>query len=176
MNEILTDHPQKAEEIFALLRQIITEEGDRVKRLDNAPLGEVIDAAGVLNEFYKQLDELKESVGGVLARYKSGLIPKCVLNMATEQQLSFDAVKTQKADVFRATVGPRYSVSMPDQELGIKWLKENGHEDFVKETANAATLGKLAQELEQKAEELPDDVFKVNRSFSTTLTRHKPKL
>lgn len=172
----LRDEPDKIVKLFQYLAKLLEQEAELINRLDNAPLGQLIDAAGELNEFYKALNEAKQSFGALVQRYTNGLIPKAVLNLSIEQDMSLDSVKTQRAENFRATVGQRYSVSMPDQDDGIDWLKNNGFQDIVKETANSQTLGKLAQEFEERGEELPDDVFKVSKSFSTTLTRHKPKL
>lgn len=165
----------KINRLFDELKAAIAEEDNQIQRLDNAPLGDVIDAAGYCRDFYKELDEIKSSLGVVVNKYSAGLIPKRILDMAIEQNRKFEDVKTQRANEYRATVGPRCSVSLLDEEKAMNWLKENGHGDIIKETANSQTLGKLATELESDCVELPDELFKVSKSFSTTLTRHKPE-
>lgn len=76
--------------------------------------------------------------------------------------------------VGRCTVSYRFSCSMLDKELGIKWLKDNGHGGIVQETVNSSTMGAFAKNLlETEGKELPDDIFKTGTAPYTSITKVK---
>jgi hypothetical protein len=74
--------------------------------------------------------------------------------------------------VGRVTVSYRFSCSMPDKNIGIDWLKSNGHGGIVQETVNSVTLSAFAKDLlENQGIELPADLFKVSTSPYTSITK-----
>lgn len=173
---VYRNNTPEIERIFNELKAAIATEEAQLAALDNAPLGEVIDAAGYCRDFHQELDAIKSSLGAIVNKYNSTVIPKRIMDMVVHEGLKFEKAKTQHAEEYRATIGERTYVSMGDPEAGIEWLKEHGHSDFVKETTNAQSLGKLAEELGKVNEDLPEELFKVTKSFATTLVRTKPKM
>jgi hypothetical protein len=81
--------------------------------------------------------------------------------------------------VGRVTVSYRYSASILDHPLrgkepGYEWLRANGAGEIIKPTVNAGTLSSYAKSmLEEKGEELPDDIFKVGTAPYTSITKAK---
>lgn len=50
------------------------------------------------------------------------------------------------------------SVKKPDQESFMDWLRENGHEDLIKETVHSQTLTAWAREQAEAGNPLPPEV------------------
>jgi hypothetical protein len=84
-------------------------------------------------------------------------------------------VKTTTIEgVGRVTVSYRFSCSMLDKELGMAWLRSNGHEGLIQPTVNAQTLGAFAKNLiETEGKDLPDDIFKTGQSPYTSINKVK---
>lgn len=167
------DRPDEIRELFNQLMAAIKSEADHINSLRESPLGQVIDSAGYCREFYNELNELKEGLGSVVNEYSNKIIPERIIDLAVREDIPIDLAKTQRSHEYRATITERVSVSLVEKEKAIEWLKENGHSDLVKEQAHPQTLGMLVKELDLECLELPDDLFKVNRSFGTILTRIK---
>jgi len=76
--------------------------------------------------------------------------------------------------VGRVTVSHRYSCSMIDKELGMGWLRDNGHGGLIQPTVNSSTLSAFAKNLlEVEGKELPEDLFKVGTAPYTSITKAK---
>lgn len=82
-------------------------------------------------------------------------------------------IKTIKIDdIGRVTISNRFSATMLNPEMGMDWLRKNGHGGLIKETVNSQSLSAFAKELlETKNEELPPDIFKVGTSPFTSITK-----
>lgn len=77
-------------------------------------------------------------------------------------------------DVGRVTISHRYSCSMIDKEAGFKWLRDTGNGGIIQETVNSSTLGAFAKNVvEEEGKELPDDIFKVSITATTSITKAK---
>lgn len=75
---------------------------------------------------------------------------------------------------FRFTVAQRYSCSMPDKELGMAWLKDNGLGDLIQPTVNAQTLSSAAKKrLEDEGLEMPTELFTTSYMAYTSATKAK---
>lgn len=73
----------------------------------------------------------------------------------------------------RVNVSHKYSCTIiaPKPE-GHQWLKDNGYGELVTETVNSSTLAAFAKDLlENKGEELPDDIFKTSLNPYTSITK-----
>ena len=74
--------------------------------------------------------------------------------------------------VGRVTVSYRFSCSMLDKEMGLDWLRNNGHGGIIIETVNSSTLAAFAKsQLQEQGAELPADVFKTSTSPYTSITK-----
>lgn len=74
--------------------------------------------------------------------------------------------------VGRVTVSYRFSCTMLDKQLGIRWLDDNGHGDLAQRTVNAQTLGAFAKDMiESQGKELPADIFKTGTAPYTSITK-----
>jgi|SRR3990167_433036 len=74
---------------------------------------------------------------------------------------------------YRVTISSLVRASTRDMEKGIKWMKESGYIEIVKETINASTLSALVKDLLEEGKELPDDIFNVHIGFNTSVTKVK---
>lgn len=63
------------------------------------------------------------------------------------------------------------SVKTGQKAAAFAWLQENGKGDLIQETLNASTLSAFAQELGEKNEELPENIFSVARLPNTSVTK-----
>lgn len=76
--------------------------------------------------------------------------------------------------VGRVTVSHRFSCSMLDKDMGMSWLKDNGHEGLIQPTVNSSTLSAFAKNmLEVEGKELPPEIFKVGTMPYTSITKVK---
>src|SRR5262245_64905471 len=73
--------------------------------------------------------------------------------------------------VGRVSLGTRWSASMLDKEMGLKWLRDNGNGGVIQETVNAQTLGALAKELSSQNIDLPQDRFTTSVMTYTSITK-----
>ena len=74
--------------------------------------------------------------------------------------------------VGRVTVSYRFSCSMLDKELGLDWLRNNGHGGIIIETVNSSTLAAFAKsQLQDHGADLPEDIFKTGSSPYTSITK-----
>jgi hypothetical protein len=74
--------------------------------------------------------------------------------------------------VGRVTVSYRFGCSMLDKELGLNWLRENGHGGLIIETVNSSTLAAFAKsQLQDAGQELPTNIFKTSTSPYTSITK-----
>lgn len=74
----------------------------------------------------------------------------------------------------KVSVSHRFSCSIigTDKTIGHNWLRENGHEGLVTETVNSSTLSAFAKDmLENKGEELPEDIFKTSLNPYTSIRK-----
>lgn len=74
--------------------------------------------------------------------------------------------------VGRVTVSNRFSCTMIDKELGMKYLVDIGQSGLIQSTVNSSTLSAFAKNmLEEEGKELPDTLFKVGTSPYTSITK-----
>lgn len=117
----------------------------------------------------EQIKEAREAINDINDSLSKTIIPDVVANLKerTGEKPPFNI-----EGVGRVTVSYRFSCTMPDKEVGINWLKDNGHGGLVQETVNSSTLSAFAKDmLENEGVELPPDVFKVGTSPYTSITK-----
>ena len=74
--------------------------------------------------------------------------------------------------VGRVSVSRRFSASMLDKEVGMDWLRKNGHGDLIQPTVNAQTLAAFAKNLQEvEGKDLPVEIFKVGSIPYTSITK-----
>lgn len=76
--------------------------------------------------------------------------------------------------VGKVSVAHRFSCTIitPDKSIGHQWLKDNGHGSLVTETVNSSTLAAFSKDmLENRGEELPDDIFKTSLNPYTSIRK-----
>jgi hypothetical protein len=74
--------------------------------------------------------------------------------------------------VGRVTVSRRFSASMLDKEIGMDWLRKNGHGDLIQPTVNAQTLAAFAKNMQEvEGKDLPVEIFKVGTVPYTSITK-----
>lgn len=121
-------------------------------------------------DLIKKGKEVLEELKAVLS---SDIVPDL---MATAK------VKTiNLTDVGRVTVSGRFSASIIDREdtehpkqAGHDWLRNNNAGSLVKDTVNSSSLAAFAKDyVENQGRELPDDVFKVGITRTTSITKTK---
>jgi len=84
-------------------------------------------------------------------------------------------------DGYRVTVSQllRASCNKDHKFEAYQWLRENGFENIVTETVNAGTLSSVARMLlegtdpDAEVHELPDELFNVNITPTTSVTKTK---
>lgn len=115
---------------------------------------------------YDVLSEAKKKINDTYDRLSREIVPEA-MRVAKVKTVNLD-------DVGRVTVSHRYSASMLDKELGMGWLRDNGHGDLIKPTVNAQTLSSFAKNLMvDEGKELPEEIFKVGTSPFTSITKAK---
>ena len=121
-------------------------------------------------------DELRETVKALQAQMSA--LQKHVDGISQELLPTMFAnanVQTIKInDVGRATVNIRWSASMIDKDVGMRWLRQTGNDGLIIATVNAQTLGAFAKEELAKGGEgtpLPSDIFKVSSTPYISITK-----
>ena len=122
------------------------------------------------------IKEARESLSEAEESFSREHIPNIVamLKQRTGQKPPFHI-----EGVGRVGVSYRFSASIKDDVHGLpgklaghNWLIENGHEDLIVPTVNAATLSAFAKRLrENDGVDLPDDIFKVGTQPYTSITK-----
>ena len=69
------------------------------------------------------------------------------------------------------TVNVRWTATMPDKEVGMKWLRATGNEGLIIETVNAPTLTVFAKDMALNGMPLPSDIFKVGTAQHISITK-----
>lgn len=131
---------------------------------------------GDIPETVIYFDELRETVKALAAQ--TSALSKHIDSLSQEQIPTMFAnanVKTIKIDnVGRVTVNARWSATMIDKDIGMRWLRETGNDGLIIETVNAQTLGAFAKDELSKGEKgtpLPDDLFKVSSTPYISITK-----
>ena len=74
-------------------------------------------------------------------------------------------------NVGRVTVNDRWTASMVDKEAAFGWLRQTKNDGIIIETVNAQTLGAFAKEEALNKRPLPSDIFKVQSTPYTSITK-----
>lgn len=117
----------------------------------------------------EQIKEAREAINDINDSLSKTIIPDVVANLKerTGEKPPFNI-----EGVGRVSVSYRFSCTMPDKDVGIDWLKGNGHGGLVQETVNSSTLSAFAKDLlENQGVELPAEIFKVGTSPYTSITK-----
>lgn len=110
------------------------------------------------------IKESRDALGDMAERLSRELVPE-VMREHNIKTITIEGVG-------RVSISHRFSCSMLDKELGLNWLRENGHGGLIIETVNSSTLGAFARsQLEEEGEELPTDIFKTSTSAYTSITK-----
>lgn len=131
---------------------------------------------GDIPETVTYFDELRETVRALVKQ--TAALSSHIDSLSQESIPTMFAnanVKTIKVDnVGRCTINARWSASMIDKDIGLRWLRETGNEGLIQETVNAQTLGAFAKDELSKGEKgqpLPDSIFKVSSTPFLSITK-----
>lgn len=128
-------------------------------------IDDVIRAYANLREVHDILNAASKGIGNMVQVWSYNTVPD-KMNDAGVTTITVEGVG-------RVSLSTRVSCSMLDKEVGMDWLKSNGHGDLIQPTVNSSTLGAFAKSLMAEGQELPEETFKTNVATSTSLTRSK---
>ena len=116
-----------------------------------------------------QIKEAREALNQMEERLSREIVPDFVRRAKEERGVKTPIVLE---GIGRVTVSYRFSCSMLDKEMGLNWLRSNGHEGLIQPTVNSSTLSAFARDmLENQGFELPPEIFKVGTSPYTSITK-----
>ena len=103
---------------------------------------------------------------GLYNTYKSDVLPKAFDDGKIDGHIPL-------AEGFRVTVAPKLNASIKDdkKDRAFEWLRENDLEDLITEVVNAGSLTSTARTMIDEGKELPEDIFSVHYSYSTSVTK-----
>lgn len=116
---------------------------------------------------YDELDKHRKRMLATLEEMSRKIIP---------EMMSEEGVKTITLDDvgYRFTVSQRFSCSMPEKELGMQWLRDNGLGDLIQETVNSGTLSSAVKKrIEDDGMDVPAELFNTNYMSYTSATKVK---
>lgn len=157
-------HRADIERCLKILRAAIAAEQRRLDGAASLSMEELVTAYAHAKDFHELMDEVRKEQYHVANAYKESVLP---------QRLLDQGVKSFSTDFYRAQRTTRVTVTMLDKEKCLEWLRKNELADIITETANAQTLGKIAEERLEQNKDFPEDLFKTTTSMSTTLTKLK---
>ena len=140
----------------------VREDGDEVLHTnDHVKIIKHYDKLRLANALIKESREALAEMEESLSREK---IPE-VMRAHNVKTITIEGVG-------RVTVSYRFSCSMLDKEVGLDWLRNNGHGGIIIETVNSSTLAAFAKtQLQDEGQELPTDIFKTSTSPYTSITK-----
>lgn len=116
---------------------------------------------------YDALDGCRKRLNALIENMSREDIPE-MMRDAGVRTITLDDIKR------RFTVAQRFNASMPDKDIGMAWLRENGAGALIQETVNAQTLSSWAKNrIEEEGLDLPADKFKVSTMAYTSSTAVK---
>jgi hypothetical protein len=140
---------------------------ERLPAVRAGNLGDALRFYADLKTKYELLDEQRKRIYEQIETVSRKTIPE----MMEEQ-----GIKTITLDDigYRFTVQQRFSVSMPDKDAGMIWLRKNGLENLIQETVNAGTLTAAAKKrVEQDGLDMPPELFNMSYMAITSMTKVK---
>ena len=160
--ETADDLATTCQSLINIAGDIRKETADIVSTKDHIPLIKHFDQLRLLNATIKESREALKEIEEQLSRE---WVPDA-MRSANIRTITIEGVG-------RVSLGTRWSASMPDKQIGMNWLRENGHGGVIQETVNAQTLGALAKELGDTGVELPAPTFTTSVMTYTSITKVK---
>lgn len=118
-----------------------------------------------LKTSYEELDKERKRVYEQVENLSRQTIPE----MMDERGVK---TITLKDISYRFTVQVRMTVSMPDKENGMIWLRKNGLENLIQETVNSSSLtAAVKQRIEKDGLDVPPELFNTNTMNVTSMTK-----
>lgn len=120
-----------------------------------------------LSDQYEELDKERKRIYQVIEDLSRKALP---------EMMAEEGVKTISLDDigYRFTVSQRFSCSMPEKELGMEWLRNNGLGDLIQMTVNAGTLSSAVKKrIEDDGLDVPAELFNTNYMSYTSATKLK---
>jgi hypothetical protein len=148
--------------LIEIAGQIRKETAELVSAKEHIPLIKHFDQLRLLNAVIKESREALKEIEEQLSRE---WVPDA-MRSANVRTITIEGVG-------RVSLGTRWSASMPDKQIGMTWLRSNGHGGVIQETVNAQTLGALAKELGENGVELPAPTFTTSVMTYTSITKVK---
>ena len=147
-------------ELTKIAEMVRRDEKDILPTRDHIEIIKHFNSLRLANEAIK---ESRDALGEMADRLSREHVP----NIMAEHNVRTITVE----GVGRVSVGHRFSCSMLDKELGMDWLRNNGHGGLIIETVNSSTLGAFARSQLEEGEELPNEIFKTSTSPYTSITK-----
>jgi len=144
---------QQARVLGSELKQVESEEYDKLT------LPQQCIAYQRMQEQYKRLDDARKSVYHVLDKISKVTLPEAMESAGVPSIAIEELGKT----IYMQT---RFSATIKDKELAMKWLREGGYDDLITETVSSSSLTALCKELElEQGISPPEDAINF-RSFN----------
>lgn len=86
------------------------------------------------------------------------------------EEMGIDNVKLK--DIGRVSIRGEIYASINDKSAGYAWLRENGHEDLIRDDVNHSTFKAFCKEQIQLGVELPDELFKITPYDMAVITKN----
>ena len=156
-------------EILDELEKKIQEADDHLYKCRSGDFSNLLTSYYNINEYYKQLDEMRKRMYGVVDRYNKSVIPAIM----DERDLD----KVQVASIARSFYPiSKMTATIVDKQKGPQWLRDNGGEDLIQETVNASSLSAFVKEMMQNTgKEPPTEIIRVNTYSVTGISKYTPK-
>lgn len=153
----------------AALREINANMDEAIAALrTSGDLPEVCRSYKGMNDAYEALDVQRKALYEKLEGMSRGTIPE----MLSEEGVSNITLEYGDGLKYRFGKNQRVSVSMPDKDGGMEWLRANGGEGLIKPTVNASQLSSFGKEyVKDKGMDLPIAFFKTSTMVYTSITK-----
>lgn len=168
----LTEFPFEVEGVaFTSSKSFLASAGD----LDKMTAAQIAHLYSHLKAQFDLVQQLEKDLSAFVELVKTVKLPS-----------AFDREKIKTftlQDGTRVTVSERVNASIPAEKKpeAYAWLRENGAGSLITETVNASTLSSFAKDVlsggmaEQEIFDLPEEIFSVHQSQTTSVTRGKKK-
>jgi hypothetical protein len=135
---------------------------DSLALIDNGDIVALIRHFDKLRDKYRELKAKVERLEEEVNILSYTAIPDAFNASPVKPPLKID-------DVGTVSIGHRWVASMPDKEVGFRWLRNTGNDSLIIETVNAQTLAAFAKAEASEGRPLPDEIFNVGISTYTSI-------
>ena len=133
------------------------------EHLDKTDIPTLCKSYKLLHDNIKTLETVCEILSKLGTKLSHEIIPAAI------ESNGFDSVTVGG---FVYSIGVRTFASLPDQDKGFEWLRNNGYEMLIKENVNSRTLsGAMKEYVEEKGLNPPEDIVKIHRQQYTSIRK-----